>query len=296
MSSTSSSPGQERRPTELGPLLSQVRKAAGWKQTDVVARTDLSQAQLSRTERSDSVPSPEQIATLAALYGLDDETTEWMLGVVEDHHTQRNDKRFIVQRGSNILAVQRRFRRLEQRVTRMRSFSMGAVLGMVQTSGYAAAVFGTDESHERVQERLRRRIDAAQNRDRRYELVLAEGVGRWALGSPLVMADQLDDLVAVSQLPNVDLGWLPWSTVTGELPGPGFNIYDDHTVVLSQIAGSATLTDAGDVHSYEGLFTRLQRAALTGDSAREAIAFLAQDYRSLPDKARAAGPLDLAQS
>ncbi len=227
------------------------------------------------------MPTAEQAAALGELYDLDADTREWVIGVVEDHHTQRTDKRFAVQRGTNIFALQRRFRRLEQRTTRMRSFSMGAVLGMLQTADYAAAIFGTDPVDERVQERVRRRVDALANRERRYELVLGEGVGRWSLGSHKIMAAQLDDMAAVATLPNVDLRWLPWWNVPGELPGPGFNIYDDHTVVLSQVGGSATLTDSDDLDRHRALFTRLQNAALAGDAARDAIAALAREHRNL---------------
>ena len=259
----------ERDPRNVGPFLRRARTDAGLRQVEVVEATSLSQAQLSRVERSDGMLTKvEQARELAALYRLDPDAAEWLEGVVEDYHSQREDRRFYVLRGSNIENTQRRFRRLEQQTTRMRSFSMGAVLGQVQTAEMIAAIFGTGVDSEMVHERRRRGVDQPSNAGRRYEMVMGEGVCRWLIGSLGLMADQLDHLVRVSHLPNVDLRWVPGHIVTGVLPSPGFHIYDDHTVGLSQVEGSATLTDSQDLRSFVERFEAVQAAALAGDDAR----------------------------
>lgn len=276
-------PGEERRPDNLGPLLRSARRDAGLNQLEVVKRAGVSQAQLSRIERGDSMPSVAQARALADLYELRDEDRVFVVETVEDHHEQREDRRFTVQRGNNILAIQRRFRRLDQRTRHVRSYSAGVVLGQLQVAGYAAAVMGgVAEDDPIVLERLARRVDSPTNADRRYDVVLAEGAIRLTVGSYQVMADQLDSLIAVSRLPNVDLRILGMRVVLDEVPlVPGFYVYDAHTVVLSQIDGAATLTDPEDVARYSAEFARLQGLALAEDEARTALASIRGEYGAL---------------
>lgn len=273
---------EERSSQRVGALLADARKAAGLRQTDVVKATTLSQAQLSRIENGDSMPRQEgdqdQVAELVALYGIRAEQAEWLAGVVEDHHSLRNDKRRTILVGRNVLHTQRRFRRLDQRTTRIRSFSMGMVLGQVQERATVEAIFGGPGPA--VDDRLRRGVEQPANSGRRYEMVMHENVARWPVGSLAVMADQLDHLVTVSHLPNVDLRWITGRTVTGVLPGPGFHIYDDDAVVLAQVDGNVYLDDEESLAQYTGRFTALRDVAIVDDDARAEIARLAEELRA----------------
>lgn len=263
----------------VGLLLAAARREAGLRQVEVVQRTDLSQAQLSRIERGSAMPTTEQARKLAALYRMDPSNRTHVVQAAKDHEAGRTDSRLVVQRG-NVLSLQQRFRRIEQTATVLRGFSPSMVLGQLQTPAYAAAVFDQPVDSEVVRDRLRRAVQAPRNRGRVYNLILAEGAVRWPLGSQKLMAEQLDHLIAVSQLPNVRLGYIGWQATADVGPGPGFNMYDDHTVVLSGIGGFALLNTSADLANYRVVFEHLEELAAYGDQAREQLQLVADDYRS----------------
>lgn len=269
-----------RPPQKLGSLLRAARKRLRISQTETSARTGIAQSAISRMEQDPpgSVPTPAQAQALAEVYQLSDDWRDQLVLIAEEHLTNREVKRYVVLRGRNILHLQRRFRALEQDVIRLRSFSSGGILGQLQTPGYAGVVLhGKDDL---VRERLARGVDSPENRDRQYEIVMTEGVAFPAFGSAAVMAAQFEHLVTVSQLPNVDLRWLGRGTVLSKPPlVRAFNIYDDHTLVINQADGSATLEDPEDVARYTAEFERLQAAAIRGDEVRAALAEIANWYR-----------------
>lgn len=263
----------------LGPLLAAARRASGLRQVEVVQRTDLSQAQLSRIERGSAMPSTEQARKLAALYRMDPAARTHVVQAAKDHEAGRSDSRLVVQRG-NVLSLQQRFRRIEQAARVLRGFSPSMILGQLQTPAYAAAVFDEPQDSEIVRDRLRRAVQEPANRDRIYNLILAEGAVRWPLGSHEVMAEQLDHLIAVSRLPHVRLGYIGWRATTDVGPGPGFSMYDDHSVVLSGIGGFALLNAPADLADYRARFEHLERLATYGEQAREQLKLVADDFRS----------------
>jgi hypothetical protein len=220
-----------------------------------------------------SVPTPKQAVELADLYRLPHEWRDQLVQLAEDHKEQREEHRFVVVRGRNVLHVQRRFRRLEESVQRMRSYSSGVVLGQLQSPRYAAAIFGQPADSEVVRERLARGVQSAANSGRRYEVVMTEGTAYPGLGSAEVMVEQFEHLIEVSRLPHVDLRWIGRGTVLDSPSSvPGFNIYDDTAVVLSQVDGAATLDDPDDILRYVAEFDRLWGAAAAGAEARDALA------------------------
>jgi hypothetical protein len=155
----------------------------------------------------------------------------------------------------------------------MRSYSSGVVLGQLQSPRYAAAIFGQPADSEVVRERLARGVQSAANSGRRYEVVMTEGTAYPGLGSAEVMVEQFEHLIEVSRLPHVDLRWIGRGTVLDSPSSvPGFNIYDDTAVVLSQVDGAATLDDPDDILRYVAEFDRLWGAAAAGAEARDALA------------------------
>lgn len=263
----------------MGRFLAAARRDVGFRQVEVVGKTTLSQAQLSRIERGQAMPTAEQARELADLYRLDGASRSRVVQAVEDHLAGRSDSRLVIQRG-NILSLQQRFRRLEEEAAVVRAFTPTMITGLAQTSAYAAKVFDEPEDAEVVRDRLRRSADVSANRGRLYVLILAEGAVRWALGSPAVMAEQLDHLVAVSELPNVRIGFIGSHTTVDVTPGPGFYLYDDHTVVLAGVGGYALLNNPGDLADYRSTFEHLERLAAFGDDARAQMRAIADDYRS----------------
>ena len=280
--------GEERPPRPVGALLKAAREAAGLSQPaacrhhlNTALEVEVTQTQLSRIERGAAMPTSSQAEALVAIYELDDDTAAEIIGAVEAHYEKREDRRYVVQRGSNILWQQAQFRRAERGVTRIRSFSSGIVLGQFQIADYIATFMGAD-NERRIRERLRRRADLPHEPPIRYEAVLTEGALTLTLGSFDVMARQLDDLAELTRHPQVDLRIIDRTVVVDAPPlVPAFNIYDERMVILSQIDGASTQIGAEPVERYGDEFARLQGLALRGSSARDALTRIADGYRAL---------------
>lgn len=155
------------------------------------------------------------------------------------------------------------------------------VLGLLQTPAYAALAMQVDQDHPAVADR-RKRFEAMLNdTGRRYRLVQTEGSLRVQLGSPELMAEQLDALQAVCEVPHVDLRILPMQQPVAEpLTGGGFHIYDD-VVVLGLEVASADMNDPADVDYFRRLFEQYHQASVGGRAAANLMGELAEGYRAL---------------
>jgi transcriptional regulator with XRE-family HTH domain len=275
---TSTASASQQRPTPVGTLLACARRDVGLSQVAVVGKTTLSQAQLSRIEHGQSMPTLSQARELAALYRLDTDARRQVIQAATDHKAGRSDSRLVIQRGT-ILSLQQRFRRIEEQAASVRAFSPAMVLGQLQTPAYAAAVFNQPEDSEVVQDRVRRAVHAPYNHGRTYTLILTEGSLRWAFRSPAVMAEQLDHLITTSELAHVRLGLIDSRTFVEVGPGPGFYLYDDHTVVLSEVGGYALLRNRADLTEYRSTFEHFERLATFGTPTRDRLREIADDYR-----------------
>jgi hypothetical protein len=94
------------------------------------------------------------------------------------------------------------------------------------------------------------------------------------------MAEQLDHLLAVSELPTVDVAVVPAFTPADFVAHHGFAIHDADVVIIGTRSGTALLTDRADVVDYAEQFTRISQVAAHGDDAREVLTRLRDEYRS----------------
>jgi transcriptional regulator with XRE-family HTH domain len=278
------STAEERSERKFGPLLRAAREAAELRQRDVADRSGIPQTRLSRMEKDPplAMPTPEQARTLADLYQLDDDDRAFILQAADDH-AGRKDRRYHVMAGTNVLSTQRLFTLLEREAKRLRAFSAGVVPGSAQTPRYVAAIMGEDdEAGPSTQARLPRLIGHPANAGKQYELVLTESAAVIALAADNVMAEQFEELVRLSERPNVDLRIIRRGTRLTPWTVPAITIYDDGPVVLGQLLDGYIRFDEGEdlATKYIAEFERLQAAAAGGDEAREALRDIAAWYRS----------------
>jgi transcriptional regulator with XRE-family HTH domain len=262
--------------TELSKALLQLRDATHPKirQVDVVARTGISQAQLSRIEQGKALPSSDEVEALARLYGADEQRTAELVRLAKDLRAGVRDTRLVVQRG-NTLAMQQRWRRIEGDATTVRAFNPALVLGVLQVPRYAAIATREPVDSPTVRDRMLRHQRLLTETSRRHLLIQTEGALRQTVGSPDVMAEQRDAILHAAAAPNVELGVIPAGHPLDLLVGSGFHLYDDTAVVIGLEIAAATLTDPADIAHFRHLWDRLRTAAVTGDEAAELI-------RSLP--------------
>jgi transcriptional regulator with XRE-family HTH domain len=267
----------------LSTTLLDLRKATGLSGREVARRLNTSQRRISNIETGRFVPRLDEIRELTALYRVPAPLRRQLVGAVTDLRDEPAKARVVMSRGAS--QMQQRIARVEASSARIRSFHCAVVIGLVQTADYARAVFSDggditgDELERCVAERLDRQDILTTGRD--ITLVMSEGALRWQAAGPAVMVDQLDHIAAMSDRPGIRIGIIPWTKASGVFPLHGFSIYDSRAVMVGTRVATAFLTDSVDVAEHEKLFGELETLADWDRGAREHLARLAADYRSL---------------
>ena len=283
-------------PVDLSGSLRALRKRAGMSQTTVTRKTSVSQAQLSRIEAGDAIPTTEQTAELAQAYGATPDERDRLITAVAALSTQFIDSRVILQKG-NTHNFQKQFREAEANAKLIRSYQPSMVFGVLQTRAYATAVFAShrqvvdrDDAATSVNSRMTR-WELLTDPARHWRLIMHEAALRWILRSPALMVEQIDRIAEASRLPNVELGIIRLDTVAQDTaPAHSFHVFDDESVTFGTETGTALLSDPDHVTFYRRLFGEVAGLAVYGDEVRQLLADLAAKYRAMPDEADPKGP------
>ncbi|AJE80764.1 MULTISPECIES: helix-turn-helix domain-containing protein [Streptomyces] len=161
----------------------------------------------------------------------------------------------------------------------LRAWESSWVVGVLQTPDYARSIFTQfSELHrsprdleEAVRARIRRQ-ELLYSGERRYRILLWEGVLRSLVCPPGVLRGQLDRLSGTIGLDTVELGIVPFSASLRLPPGPGFWIYDQRQVVTEIWHSELWLDDAASIATYERVWEMLQETAVYGAAAQTVIA------------------------
>jgi len=166
------------------------------------------------------------------------------------------------------------------------------VPGLFQTEKYSRALLQAwvtrfalpaGEVDRRVAARRLRQEILTRDPPPQVSAVIDESVLRRRIGEPPVMREQLGHLVAISELPDIDLRILPLDGEHMVATGP-FNYLKFrqlHEVPLGDIVMYENLTgmddieDEGDVHQYKVAFESLTSAALDPEQSRALITAVA---------------------
>lgn len=247
-------------------------------------RAGMSQSKLSKIERRFLLPSVEDVEALCRVYEIHNEERDHLVALVVGLREEQST-RVILARG--VAEMQRRIGQLEGSASLVRTFQPMMVIGLLQTPPYMRYVFGIPDSRALSSGEVDEAVLAREARQRSLEnpakefvLIMTEGSLRWQVGSPQLMADQVDAVASVD-LPNVKVGIIPWTTPVDQFPMHGFHLYDDDAVIVGTETATATMTGAADIAAYVELFDMLEALAVFGDEARENFERIAADYRSL---------------
>lgn len=183
--------------------------------------------------------------------------------------------------------MQERIGRIERTSVTMRHFHPAVVSGLLQLPDYARVIFsaGGDLSADEVRTAVDRRMARQAlltEPGRSFTFLLTEGPLRWQIGSPQLMAAQLDHIASIADQPHVRVGVIPWTTTVEVAPVAGFDLYDERVVIVGTEAGTTFLTDPDDVAPYLRLFAGLAALASYDDAPLTMLRRIAADYRSLP--------------
>lgn len=191
----------------------------------------------------------------------------------------------LVNRG-NFPSWFRGFVELEASATKIQSFEIMAVPGLLQIAGYARAMLQAGR-HPDVDVLVTARLDRQRILSRPTPpllwVVLDEGVLRRRIGSASVMRDQLKRLVQIAASPRIVLQVLPYDAgAHAGLDGPLtiLSFAKDQDVAYVEALGSGQLvTRPEDVDRCQLVFDLVRAAALSPEASAEVIAAMIEEER-----------------
>ena len=206
----------------LGLALRKLHQADGRSGAQIAPRIGVGVATVNRWLRGanqDMKPSQVLLLLAAFGYGADDPMTRELMQLAHDAK-HRN----IVQspdwvRDSNLEL----FVALESVAVRILTYEPTLVPGILQTARYAETVSAFGREASAVAERVRVRMDRQKilhrpDRPAALDVVIDEAVLHRRPADPVIMREQLEHLLAVGQLPHVDIRVIPFAAglyVTG---------------------------------------------------------------------------------
>ncbi|MFC4855380.1 helix-turn-helix domain-containing protein [Actinophytocola glycyrrhizae] len=265
---------------DLGAELRRLRTEAGLNTRTMADRTGVSNANISFWETGKRLVPLERLTAILDALSVTDDERERIIGL-----RRKADGPGELTTGSTSIGKRlTRLIELERTATRITHIQPLMIPGLLQTSDYARAVFGDNDPDVDTKVALRAgRRDVITRRRNPVEflaLIDSEALVR-PIGSPEVMADQLDHLVRMAELPNVTVQVVP-STAPGHHPmlaGP-FVLFEFPTatpiILLEHYRTSAFLWDRESVAAYLSVPEEIQRVAMTPERSLKLIKEIAK--------------------
>ncbi|MEU9986057.1 helix-turn-helix transcriptional regulator [Streptomyces sp. NPDC007971] len=274
------------RRRRLGQELRRLRELKGMTAEEVAERLLVSQSKISRLENGRRSISQRDVRDLCGVYEVEDQRiVDSLMEMARDSRQQGWWHTF----GDIPYSV---YIGLETDAESLRVYEPQLVTGLLQTRAYAEALVqgalpetSTAEIEKRVQVRMRRqeRI-TAENNPLRLWVVLDEAALRRVVGSRLVMREQLEHLIEMSQLPHVTVQVLPFEV--GAHPGLNgqyailefTDAADSSVVYLEGVTSDLYLEKAQDVQKYAVMYEHLRAQSLNVEQSRQYISDVAKTY------------------
>ncbi|MEV6032765.1 helix-turn-helix transcriptional regulator [Nonomuraea sp. NPDC052116] len=278
------------RRQRLATELRRLRDLAGISGRDLAHRIGISQSKVSRIESGSVIPSLPEVTAWGDAVEAPTQTRELLADLTEAAFTEMYSWRAALQRQTHL---QDDIREQEDQAQLLRVFQPTIVPGLLQTAEYARRVFSLfDPPYSEgdlpmvVAARLQRQL-ALYDESRRFEFIITEAALRCRPGRVRLLLAQLDRVATLSTLENVMVGVIPQDSESAVCPPHGFTLYEsdsgtgDSFVEIEVTHMRLIARDAEDVATYRRQWSLLSEMALYGDAAREFLARLSTDIRSM---------------
>ncbi len=267
--SVRTSPTVRRR--RLGSELRRLRELAGLTCEQAGERLGCSASKISRIETARVPARVADVQTLCQLYQAGSDASAVLVSLARESKTQGWWQRF----DSALPDWFTTFVGLEAEAASIRTYEIQLVPGLLQTEGYARALFESSElsAPEEVESavairRSRQEILRGENPPR-YWAVLSEAALHRLVGGPSIMRDQLYYLTEISELRNVTIQVIP--SHAGAHPGMStpFVILsfpdraDPEVVFVDYLTGALYLEKPEELDQYNLAFNHLVAAAVS---------------------------------
>jgi transcriptional regulator with XRE-family HTH domain len=284
------SPTLRRR--ELGMRLRALRLERGLTVDQVAERLLCSPSKVSRMETGHRSATLRDVRDLCRIYGVTDQSqVEHMMGLVREGKQQAWWQ-------SHELEYFATYVGLEQAATALCYYQSSIVPGLLQTVAYARAMyraslpaeFTPERADELIEVRIRRQQVLTREPQLELYAVCDESVLHRVVGSPAVMAAQLQHLIESANMPNVTLQVIPYSAGAHPAMDNQFNILDfgevaPSLVYVEGLMGWLYIERENEVSRYKQVFEHLRSIALSPQDTIELVSQVIALHNSAPHSA-----------
>ena len=275
--------GFQQARIDLGLQLRQLRESAHLSGKDLAERLSWQPSKVSRIENARQTATEDDVVVWTQAVQAEPATVDSLiqqaLGLGERQDSWRGRHK------SGLAALQEDIRDLESRTRLFRAFEPGVVVGLLQTAEYARHIVAkvrrlyeaTDDVDAAIRVRMQRQ-EILYDPTRTFRFVVPEAVLYYRLAPVDVMRGQLDRLLAVTTLPNVEFGVLPFTTPLPSSPLNAFWIYNDALAAVPTRTKDILLRDPDDIAFYARAFEEYAEVASFREEARAIIVRAADAY------------------
>lgn len=184
--------------------------------------------------------------------------------------------------------------RLEPSAETIIEYQPELIPALLQTRAYAESLYSVRQDEQDYQPlidiRMQRQAVWQRETPLRYDVVLNEAVLRRPIGGPVVMTEQLQQLLAFSEQDNVSVRLLPFSTGAYFGIGTPFELLtfpnDDATgepiepplVYVDTFTGGASLNEDAALEEYRSVWDDVSHRALDAPTSREWLTTAMKEY------------------
>ncbi|MFI1866664.1 helix-turn-helix domain-containing protein [Streptomyces jumonjinensis] len=266
--------------TDLGKALRELRVASG-KQAKVVARSAaMSPSKLSKIENGALPPSVLDVERILEALEVSAEIKAELAEAARKVATEATAWR--IYRRTGLHKHQEEIQAIEAQTTLLRVFQPSCIPGLLQTPEYVRGVQQgsglTDDALEKMIDARLRRQEILYARARDFRFLITESMLRWRLIPAPMMAAQLDKLIAMSRMPNIEIGIVPLSAPMPGLPTSSFVLFDSRLAIIEIPHAEITTSEIRDIELYEDKFDAFSRVALSGDNMWDLVASIRDDF------------------
>ena len=274
--------------------LREMRTRAGMSAPDAAHGVDHDASWLSRVERVETRPHPNDVRALLTLYGnLSPEAIEAVVAVAR----QAKQKGWWYKYSDAMPEWFGNYIGLETDAAMIRTYEVQAIPGLLQTEEYARATImagATPGPPALIDKQVALRVDRQTllNSDEppQIRVVLDEAVLRRPVGGHKVMGAQIEHLVVLAARPNVQVQVLPLAAGVHAGLNGSFVILDfapppvhypsaaeDRLVYIDTLLSAIYLEEPGEVAAYAAVFEQLRAEALPPEDSCHLMRTIAAD-------------------
>ncbi|MFD7587819.1 helix-turn-helix domain-containing protein [Kitasatospora sp. NPDC059811] len=256
--------------SELGKKLRELRKRAGLTGARLAVRCAMTQSTISKIETGKKIPTLVEVERILFALGVPSEIAEEISSLARVAHTQWQEVRASWRVG--LEKRQAELAALEQDASVLRYFLPAMVTGLLATPEYvrASLAYSPGDIGKAVARKLERQA-VLYDTSKSFTFLLTEQAVKWAVVGPMAMSVQIERLAALSRLPNIRIGVIPFGVVLPQGPMNTFTIYDERLATVEVFTGRIVFRDPRDISEHIEVFSRYEMNALFGDCARRQL-------------------------